>query len=435
MPKNPISKALVLILWTTAVLLPAQEGSPAGGKSAAAEIERVMLQSGAEAARARFREIRTTGEREFIIDEKEFNALGYKFLQRERKPAEAIVVFTMNTEAFPGSWNAWDSLGEAYLWQNERDKAETCYLKSLELNPSSQSGKNALSEIRGDRLDYQCQTKEVAKLAPGQKTKLRGPYLGQTLPGLEPMVFAPGIISTAGNLEFSIAFTPDGREIYFTRRQDKGGRNTIMVCRLEKDGWTAPEEASFCKGFPSNEPHITPDGKKLYFGCNRQRPGGEQADYGIWVTERTEKGWGESRYHGPGMYVSSTRMGDLYMTDVTNVAGGGLIKYPMKSGAQGAPEQMPAALNAPVPIAHGFVAPDESTIVFDSYNRPGGQGGEGDLYACFRKEDGSWGETVNLGDTINTPGTNFCPMVTPDGKYLFYAACRDIYWVSAEVIR
>jgi glyoxylase-like metal-dependent hydrolase (beta-lactamase superfamily II) len=33
-----------------------------------------------------------------------------------------------------------------------------------------------------------------------------------------------------------------------------------------------------------------------------------------------------------------------------------------------------------------------------------------------------------------TPGTNFCPSLSPDGKYLFFCACRDIYWVSSEVI-
>ena len=402
-----------------------------GLQPAAAEIERVMNQSGPAAARARFHELQAAGEREFFIDETEFNALGYRFLQQDGKTNEAIAVFQMNSEAYPGSWNAWDSLGEAWLGNDAFDKAEVCYLKSLELNPGSQSGKAALNRIR---LDYKNETREAVKFSPGQKTKLKGPYLGQTPPGLDPKIFAPGIVSTAGNFEFSIAFSPDGKEIYFTRRKDPGGLNTMMVCRWEKNGWTAPEEAAFCKGFPSNEPHITPDGKKLYFGCNRQRPGAERAEYGIWVTERTASGWGEPRYHGPGMYVSSTQRGDLYMTDITNAAGGGLVKTAMAGGALGAPARLPDAINAPEPVAHAFIAPDESTVVFDSYGRPGAQGGEGDLYVSFRKVDGSWGEAINLGNTINTPGTNFCPMVSPDGKYLFYSAGRDIYWVSAEAI-
>ena len=403
-----------------------------GLQPAAAEIERVMNQSGPEAAHVRFLELRAAGEREFFIDETEFNSMGYRFLQQEGKLAEACAVFEMNSEAFPGSWNAWDSLGEALLGQNKFDKAEACYAKSLELNPNSPSGRDSLNRIR---LDFRSETKETVKFTPGQKTKLKGPYFDQTLPGLEPKVFAPGIVSTAGNFEFSIAFSPDGKEIYFTRRRDPDGLNTMMVCRWEKDGWTAPEEAAFCKGFPSNEPHITADGKKLYFGCKRQRPGAERAEYGnIWVTERVKNGWGEPHYHGPGMYVSSTQHGDLYMTDVTMAAGGGIIKYPLEGGLYGAPQKLAGAVNDPVWASHAYIAPDESYIVFDSDNRPGGQGGEGDLYVVFRNPDGSWSDAANLGDTINTAGMNFCPMVSPDGKYLFYSAGRDIYWVSTEVI-
>ena len=74
-----------------------------------------MNQSGTDAARRRFRELLAAGEREFFIDETAFNALGYSFLQQQGKLAEAIAVFEMNSEAFPGSWNAWDSLGEAWL--------------------------------------------------------------------------------------------------------------------------------------------------------------------------------------------------------------------------------------------------------------------------------------------------------------------------------
>ena len=403
-----------------------------GLQPAAAEIERLMGQSGPDAARARFQELKAAGEREFFIDETAFNALGYQFFQQPGKLTEAIAVFEMNSEAFPGSWNAWDSLGEALLAQGEFDKAEACYAKSLELNPGSQSGKDALNRIR---LDFKNETHEAVKFSPGQNTGLKGPYLGQTPPGNTPEVFAPGIVSTSGNFEFSIAFSPDGKEIYFTRRRDPDGLNTMMVCRWEKNGWTAPEEAAFCKGFASNEPHVTADGKKLYFGCRRKRPGEERAEYGnIWVAERSGDGWGEPRYHGRGMYVSSTLKGDLYMTDVTHIAGGGIIRYPLLGAGFGAAEKAPATVNEPGMAAHAFIAPDESYIVFDA-NRPGGQGGEGDLYVVFRNPDGTWSDAFNLGDAINTPGTNFCPMVSPDGKCLFYAAGRDIYWVSAEVIR
>ena len=40
---------------------------------------------------------------------------------------------------------------------------------------------------------------------------LKGPYLGQTLPGTKPVIFAPGIVST-GLYTRDIAITKDGTE-------------------------------------------------------------------------------------------------------------------------------------------------------------------------------------------------------------------------------
>ncbi|MDH4271196.1 MAG: MBL fold metallo-hydrolase, partial [Candidatus Aminicenantes bacterium] len=64
-----------------------------GLKSASEEIERVIRQSGTDAARARFQEIRADLASEYYVDEREFNALGYKFLRNERKGPEAVAVF------------------------------------------------------------------------------------------------------------------------------------------------------------------------------------------------------------------------------------------------------------------------------------------------------------------------------------------------------
>ncbi len=85
---------------------------------------------------------------------------------------------------------------------------------------------------------------------------------------------------------------------------------------------------------------------------------------------------------------------------------------------------------------------DGSYLIFAS-SRPGGFG-QGDLYVSFRQADGSWGEGVNLGKCINTDQMDFCPMVTPDGKYLFFSrrwgaswdatTAGDVYWVDVRVL-
>jgi 2-polyprenyl-3-methyl-5-hydroxy-6-metoxy-1,4-benzoquinol methylase len=425
-----LSAILLLFCAMTALSAARPQQTP---RSAAAEVERVLAASGIDQARARFAEIRTKQAGEFAVVEKEFITLGYK-LMRGRKLEEAKAVFQMNLEAFPDSWNAWDSLAESHFAIGETDLAEKAYVKSMELNPKNENAKGFLSHIRGGRLNAGRETKIEARFEPGERTGLQGPYLGQKTPGLKPELFAPGIVSTAGHMEFAITFTPDGREIYFTSRPEPDGRNAILVARWEKDGWTAPQEAPFAAGGTwSNEPFITPDGKHLYFGSRRPKPGETEPSYGIWVSDRTGDGWSAPRYHGPGMFVSVDRSGNLYMTDVTNVAGGGIIRYPWSQGAFGKPERLGGTVNDGGETAHACISPDGSFIVFDA-TRPGGQGGEGDLYVCFKQADGSWGEAFNLGNSVNSDATNFCPSLSPDGKYLFYGMNRDIFWVSTEVI-
>ncbi len=405
-----------------------------GSETAARALESLIGSRGLEAALTEYHKSIASSDKHKVV-ESELNALGYRYLQSGRT-AEAIAVFEINAEAFPRSWNVWDSLAEAHFARDDRDKAEEFYKKSVELNPENQNGKKWLNLIQGYRLDSAGETKESLQFDAGSPTGLQGPYLGQKPPGLTPEIFAPGIISSAKALEFAVTFSPDGREMYFTRRLD-GGQNTIMVSRWEKDGWTAAEEAAFAKGFPSNEPFITPDGRKLYYGCNRTRPGADRAEYGIWVVERTAAGaWGDPRYHGPGMYVSAARNGNLYMTDVAGVVGPDrpAVVYPWTGNGYGAPQRLGGGVNAPAVADHAYIAPDESYIIFDSPQRPGSQGGYGDLYICFRNPDGSWGEAVNFGNAVNGPATNFCPSVSPDGKYIFYGTYRDIYWVSAKVI-
>jgi Tol biopolymer transport system component len=80
-----------------------------------------------------------------------------------------------------------------------------------------------------------------------------------------------------------------------------------------------------------------------------------------------------------------------------------------------------------------FIAPDESYLLFTSVDRPGGFG-TGDLYISSRMKDGTWTEAKNLGKVFNTNGYDFCPIVSPDGKYFFFSSKGDIYWVRVEAI-
>ncbi|MFD2035747.1 OmpA family protein [Belliella marina] len=62
-------------------------------------------------------------------------------------------------------------------------------------------------------------------------------------------------------------------------------------------------------------------------------------------------------------------------------------------------------------------SPDGSVLYFAS-NRPGGYGGI-DLYKATKLANGDFGNPVNLGPEINTPGNEMFPRMMPDGKFFF----------------
>lgn len=43
-------------------------------------------------------------------------------------------------------------------------------------------------------------------------------------------------------------------------------------------------------------------------------------------------------------------------------------------------------------------------------------------------------QLTNMGEKINSKGIELCPIVTPDGKYLFYMRRDCVMWVSAKFI-
>jgi hypothetical protein len=114
----------------------------------------------------------------------------------------------------------------------------------------------------------------------------------------------------------------------------------------------------------------------------------------------------------------------------------------LPDGSFAEPVNVGLHINSEFGTGDTFVAPDESYLILSS-RRPGGSG-NGDLFVSFREEDGRWGEPINLGKSINTDQHEFCPMVTPDGKYLFFSrrwgatweetTAGDVYWVDARIL-
>jgi hypothetical protein len=75
------------------------------------------------------------------------NTDGYSLL-KAGKAEEAIELFLVNVRLNPDSWNAHDSLGEAYAAAGKKELAIEHYEKSLKLNPKNENGKAALAKLK-----------------------------------------------------------------------------------------------------------------------------------------------------------------------------------------------------------------------------------------------------------------------------------------------
>jgi Tol biopolymer transport system component len=134
----------------------------------------------------------------------------------------------------------------------------------------------------------------------------------------EPQIFAPGLISTGH--EFGITFTPDGKELYFSRFD---GKNPIHIFHsvMANGAWQQPQLVTFSSDQWSDlDPFISPNGKQLFFVSTRPAPGAEKGskNMDIWVSMKESSEWGEPRWlervNSAGKEGSPTvdRAGNLY---------------------------------------------------------------------------------------------------------------------------
>ena len=105
-------------------------------------------EKGADAAVAQYRELRAAHTDAYDSSEDELNGLGYQLIRMKRLP-DAIKIFKLNVEAYPQSYNAYDSLGEAYMDNGDRQLAIQNYEKSLQLNPKNENAVRMLKKLKG----------------------------------------------------------------------------------------------------------------------------------------------------------------------------------------------------------------------------------------------------------------------------------------------
>jgi hypothetical protein len=267
---------------------------------------------------------------------------------------------------------------------------------------------------------------------PADRPVMKGPYLGMNPPGSEPTVFAPGVVSTDGFLEMGCTFSPDAGEIYFGRSEtsEMSSKWSIWVARERAGVWGEPEVASFSGVHRDFAPFVTPDGKHMLF--YRQ---GEESDgvrEGTWIVDREEDGWGTPRFFYDAYCLVTADLRTFYFsTDHREQTSRDIATLTFQDGTFSDVQDLRGDINSKEFDAHAYIAAGGDLMIFDS-TRPGGFD-RADMYVSYRSADGSWSKGYNLGESINK-GHHHIPSLSPDGKFLFFSADGDLYWVSAKVI-
>jgi len=300
---------------------------------------------------------------------------------------------------------------------------------------------------------------------------LEGPYLGQTLPGFEPLLFAEGVVSTGMN-ELNSVFSPDGTEFYFSIAA--GSMHWVVMATYLRDGvWTKPEAVDFTGPYSAVDMAFSPDGNRLYFCSNRPLSGSGEASetVDIWYVERTDGGWSDPINPGPPInseehefYPSLTTDGTLYFQS-RRPGGPGpadIYRSRLVDGEYREAELLPAPINSEESEGDALIARDESFIIITgrATEPPGTR--DYDLFVSFRSDDDTWTERISLGDQVNSDQGENCPVLSPDERFFFFTSRRaagepgeqesydelhrrwtepafghghgDIYWVDARLI-
>ena len=265
--------------------------------------------------------------------------------------------------------------------------------------------------------------KVVSSLAAAEETNFE-PYLGQEPPGTTAEVFAPGIVSIPGRYEYALSVSPDGKEIVFSTEMP-GESSKLMMTRHRQGGWTDPILLQLTQGARKGEMEafFTPDGGSLFLAVYD-----EGMDVRIWSSDREGEGWSlarqlESPVNGAAVfYPTFSPSRTLYFTNIEE-------RQIYRSLLENDSYPRIEAVN--VGGFHAFVAPDDSYLLSDA---------NGDIQVSFRDDSGAWSEPRPLGKEVNTPDSETCPSVSPDGRYLFFSRypgpekISDIFWVDSAVI-
>jgi WD40-like Beta Propeller Repeat len=245
-----------------------------------------------------------------------------------------------------------------------------------------------------------------------------------------PKVLAPGVLST-GDDESHASVFPDGHTLYFLKNTPSFDFYTIVYSELRGGQWSKPQVAPFSGHYSDCDIVFTADGHRAYFVSARPVDGKPRDNGDIWTIERDAGGnWSEPRHvdelSSPTdewfptltadgtIYFGSDRPGGIGGTDIWRAR--------FANGKFQPPENLGAPVNSRGDEIEPFISADEQLLIIAARNR-GDAVGAYDLYVAQRRGTG-WDTPRHPGPPINSPGWDFAPRLSPDGKIFIFTSNR-----------
>jgi Tol biopolymer transport system component len=255
-----------------------------------------------------------------------------------------------------------------------------------------------------------------------------------------PELYGAGLFST-GAWDFFMAWSPDQRDVFFCRATDDSSAFEILETRRgARGGWSAPAHPPFAARWSNSDPHVTGDGRRVFFISNRPLPGDTGAaarkTYDIWYADRDAAAWGEARHldalmndpDGNEWSPTVAATGNIYFGSNRPAGGRGdqdIWVSRLVRGVYLPPENLGDSINTAGGEIEPWVAPDESYLIFSAIGRADGLG-DYDLYISFRR-NGVWQRALHLPAPINSEAGDLNPSVSPDGRYLYFSSSRSVF--------
>jgi len=320
----------------------------------------------------------------------------------------------------------WTPLHNAAYYGN-RVTVEWFIKKGVDLNVRTTDGHSPYNLATEANKTNVCNFLKAigADQSPQQFPELTGDYLGQTKPGRDAVPFAPGIIAATHRFHSTIAFSMDGDEAYW-------GCPDILYSIRKNGKWTKPDTTNLITR--GDAPFFSPDGKRFYFVAQvGERMWGREA---IGFLEKRPSGWSELKLlpdiinATPGIHFAASvdLKGNVYFgarQDGTVISRIYVSEYAKGTYSKPVIIENLKDIDAYSP----YIAPDGKYLIFTSRD-------SGRLIVAFRKKNGGWTDGQLITESNEYP--NRCPIVSHDGKFLFYLHYADDryipYWVDAKII-